>query len=256
MSIVNRAASVIVAAAFILSGCGGESGSEATSTAPSASAPAASTTPMGSASISGSVTFTGTAPARARIRQDRECSALNEEAVTSETVVVNDNGTLKNVFIYVKDGLGEYNFAVPTEPVVMDQAGCMYKPHVFGIQVGQTMKILNSDPLLHNLHTLPEKNRSANFAMPKQGDERDQSFRVAEVMMKIKCDVHPWMSSYAGIVDHPFYSVSDESGVFDLSQLPAGTYEIEAWHEEYGVATQTVTVTDGEQVALDFDFGA
>lgn len=256
MTIFNRAAGVIVAAAFLLSGCGGDSGSEATSSAPSASTPAASTTPLGTASISGSITFTGTAPARARIRQDRECSALNADPVTSETVIVNENGTLKNVFIYVKEGLGEYNFAVPTEPVVMDQSGCMYKPHVFGIQVGQTMKILNSDPLLHNLHTLPEKNRSANFAMPKQGDERDQTFRVVEVMMKIKCDVHPWMSSYAGIVDHPFYSVSGDDGSFNLTQLPAGDYVIEAWHEEYGVATQSITVTDGAQVALEFDFGA
>lgn len=256
MQVFSRSALLIISAAFLFAGCGGDSGSDSTSSTPSSAAPEADTTPMGTASINGSITFSGTAPARARIRQDRECSELNAEAVRTERVIVNENGTLQNVFVYVKAGLGDSNFAISSEPVILDQTGCVYVPHVFGIQVGQTLKILNSDPLLHNLHTLPEKNRSANFAMPKKGDEREQTFRVAEVMMKIKCDVHGWMNSYAGVLDHPFFGVSGDDGAFSIDRLPAGEYVIEAWHEEYGVATQTITVGDGEQATLSFEFGA
>lgn len=181
--------------------------------------------------------------------------ALNTDPVLGETVVVNDNGSLRNVFVYVKEGLGDYNFAVPDEPVQFDQNGCVYAPHIFGIQVGQTLEILNSDPLMHNLHALAEENRPFNFGMPNQGDTREQSFRVPEVMLHIKCDVHPWMSAYVGVVDHPFHGVSDDTGGFSISQLPAGSYVVEAWHEEYGTLTQNVTVTDGESVSLDFSFG-
>ena len=240
--------------AIVLSSCGGGSSSEST---PAASEEAAqATTSMGSASVSGTVSFTGTAPERPRIRQDRDCSALNEEAPLGETVIVNDNGTLRNVFIYVKEGLGDANFAVPDEPVVFDQDGCIYHPHVFGIQVGQTLEIHNSDPLMHNLHALAEENRPFNFGMPNEGDVREQQFRVPEVMLHIKCDVHPWMSAYAGVVDHPFYSVSSDEGSFAISGLPAGNYVVEAWHEEYGMATQNVTVADGEAASIDFSFGS
>lgn len=258
MRMYFRNAIAVTVVTLIISGCGGDSGSD-----PSTPAPAASTSeatadaaPLGSASITGSISFSGTAPTRARIRQDRECTALHEAPVLSQTVIVNENGTLKNVFVYIKDGLGDRTFAVPAEEVVMDQNGCVYAPHVFGIQVGQTLKILNSDPFMHNLHTLPEKNRSANVAMPKQGDERKQTFRVAEVMVKIKCDVHPWMNAYAGILDHSYFDVSGDDGAFTIDELPAGTYTIEAWHEEYGVATQTVTIGDDEATTIEFDFGA
>jgi plastocyanin len=255
MRVYFRTALTLVVIALITSGCGG--GSDSSAPAPSTTAPAAvaAAAPLGSAGITGTISYSGTAPARARIRLDRDCTALHEAPVLAETVIVNENGTLQNVFVYIKEGLGDRTFPVPTEPVVMDQNGCVYTPHVFGIQVGQTLKILNSDPFLHNLHTLPEKNRSANIAMPQQGDEREQTFRVSEVMMKIKCDVHPWMSSYAGILDHSYYSVSNSEGDFTIDELPAGTYTIEAWHEEYGVSTQTVTIADEDLLAIEFVFG-
>lgn len=236
---------------------GGDSGSSADSGSDSPSAgQAAATTALGTASVSGTVTFSGTAPEMSRVRLDKECRDLNAEPVHAQNVLVNENGTLQNVFVYVKEGLPDgYSFATPTDAVVFDQSGCMYMPHVFGVQVGQPLKILNSDPLLHNIHALCEKNRPFNFGMPKQGDERTREFRVPEVMVKIKCDVHPWMSAYAGVVDHPFHSVTGGEGSFSLSSLPAGTYTIEAWHEEYGTATQSVTVADGETATVDFDFG-
>ncbi|MFT4604640.1 MAG: plastocyanin [Rhodothermales bacterium] len=212
---------------------------------------------MGSASVTGSVTFTGTAPEAVSIRLDRECSDLNTDTVTAQNVVVNDNGTLRHVFVYVKEGLAEgYNYPAPAEAVEFDQSGCMYFPHVFGVQVGQPINIINSDPLLHNIHAMPETNRPFNFGMPRQGDEREREFRVAEVPVFIKCDVHPWMGAYAGVVDHPYHAVTGEDGSFSLQGLPAGTYVIEAWQEEYGTATQSVTVTDGASASVTFEFSS
>ncbi len=248
--------SLFTCALIAAMGCGGgDSGSDSsgTSTTPAASA---ATTPLGSASVSGTVTFAGSAPEMKPIRLDKECRDLNAQAVHAQNVVVNENGTLQNVFVYVKEGLpAGYSFATPSEAVVFDQSGCMYLPHVFGIQVGQPLKILNSDPLLHNIHALCEKNRPFNFGMPKKGDERTREFRVAEVMVKIKCDVHPWMSAYAGVVDHPFHAVTGADGAFAVSNLPAGTYTLEAWHEEYGTATQSVTIADGQAASVNFTFG-
>lgn len=242
---------------LVLIGCGGgEGGDDSADDAPAAAAPAAPAEPAGTASISGAVAFNGEAPQPRRVRLDADCQALHSETVMSDIVVVNDNGTLQNVFVYVKDGLGDRTFAPPAEPVEFDQVGCMYTPHVFGVQVGQTIKILNSDPFLHNIHALPETNRPFNFGMPKQGDVKERSFRVAEVMVKIKCDVHPWMGAWAGVVDHPYHSTTGADGSFSLDGLPAGTYTIEAWHEEYGTTTQTVTVGDGEAATVNFSFGA
>lgn len=240
----------LAASAFVLTGCGGDDAGDGS--APGASA---DQEPTGSASVAGSVQFAGTAPEPQELNLDRECTELRDEPAVSEEVVVNDNGTLRWVFVYVKEGLGDQEFAPSSEPVVLDQEGCMYDPHVFGVQAGQTLKILNSDPLLHNIHALPDDNRPFNFGMPTAGQERDQSFRVPEIMVRIKCDVHPWMESWAGVTEHPFFGTSDESGDFAIDNLPAGDYVIEAWHEEFGTQTQDVSVEDGESVSLDFTFG-
>lgn len=242
---------------LLLAGCGGGGGESAPQAQKAPEQKAAGTDISAfTSAIKGTIQFKGTAPDRKRIRQDQECGALHgDQPVLSEDVVVNNNGTLKYVFVYVKEGLGDRKFDPPAEPVVFDQHGCMYTPHVVGIQTDQTLKILNSDPLLHNIHALPETNRPFNFGMPKQGDERDQSFKKPEVMVKVKCDVHPWMLAYIGVVAHPYYSVSGDDGAFNLNHLPPGNYVIEAWHEKYGTQTQTVTVADGETKTVDFSFG-
>jgi len=258
---LNKLSLLVAACSLIAStGCGGGSesggGEPAASSEPERAAPAAATEPLGTASISGSIAFSGDAVERKLVRQDPECSALNPEPVQTEAVIVNANGTLKNVFVYVKEGLEGHTFPTPSEPVVFDQHGCMYNPHVFGVRTGQTIKILNSDPLLHNIHALPEANRPFNFGMPKQGDERERSFATPEVMVKIKCDVHPWMGAWAGVLDHPYFSVSGDEGSFSIDGLPAGTYTVEAWHEEYGAQTMSVTVGDGEAATASFTYGA
>lgn len=238
---------------IILTGCGGGEGG-GTETAGGTEMETA-TAPTGTASVSGTINFTGTAPERQQLNLSRECMEQRDSPAMTESVVVNENGTLRWVFVHVKEGLGDQTFATPSEPVTLDQQGCMYHPHVFGVQTGQTLKILNSDPMLHNIHALPEDNRPFNFGMPTAGQERDETFRVPEVMVRIKCDVHPWMLAWAGVTDHPFYSTSDETGAFNIQNLPAGDYVIEAWHEEYGTQTQNVTVGDGESATLDFTFG-
>lgn len=252
MSSIKHFVFAVAVSAMVLAGCGGgeESGGE---TAGATSA--AEQAPTGTASVAGSIQFTGTAPEQQQLNLDRECTELRDSPAQSQRVVVNDNGTLRWVFVHVKEGLGDQQFAPSSEPVILDQQGCMYEPHVFGVQAGQTLKILNSDPLLHNIHALPDANRPFNFGMPTAGQERDQSFRVPEVMVRIKCDVHPWMESWAGVTEHPFFGTSDETGAYTIDNLPAGDYVIEAWHEEYGTQTQDVSVGDGESVALDFTFG-
>jgi plastocyanin len=239
-----------------LAACGGGGGTDSASRADSpTAAPQAPVAPAGTASVSGTVSFVGTPPVMPVIRQDRDCAALHDGPVHAETVVVNDNGTLRHVFIHVKEGLGDHEFPVPAEPVVLDQEGCVYVPHVFGIQTGQTLNIINSDPFQHNVHGMGERNRSFNVSMPKQGDERERTFPVTEVMMLIKCDVHGWMNAYAGVVDHPYFAVTGDDGTFRIDGLPAGTYVIEAWQQEYGASEQTVTVSDGGSVTVDFSFG-
>lgn len=206
--------------------------------------------------VSGKIAFEGAAPGRKKLdmNADPVCASKHTQAALSEAVVVNGNGTLKNVFVYVKKGLEGKKFAAPTVPAVLDQNGCMYTPHVFGVQAGQPIKILNSDGTLHNIHPKPKLNREFNLAMPKFLKEKTQTFDKAEVMIPVKCDVHPWMQSYVGVLDHPFFNVTGEAGAFELKGLPAGKYTVEAWHEVCGSQAQEVTVTEGGTASVNFSF--
>lgn len=212
--------------------------------------------PVFAGSVAGKVNFTGTAPQMDQISMaaDPVCAGLHSEPVYAETVVVNSNGTLKNVFVYVKEGLESQTFPAPVEAVTLDQKGCRYHPHVFGIQVGQPLEIINSDSTLHNVHSLAEKSKPFNLGMPIQGMKMKKTFENPEIMAKFKCDVHPWMNAYAGVLTHPYYSVTGGEGSFEIKDLPAGEYTIEAWHEQYGTQTQKVTITGEEPVQVAFTF--
>lgn len=215
--------------------------------------------PIGSAkavgsAVTGKVIFEGTAPAPQPIRMDADpvCLLQHKEGASSEEVIVNSNGTLKNVFVYVKQGLEGQKFDSPAEPVVFDQKGCRYEPRVFGMMTNQPLEILNSDGTLHNVHSLPKNNKEFNLGMPIQGMKITQKFTAPEVMVKFKCEVHPWMAAYAGVLDHPFYAVTGEDGTFTLKDLPPGEYVLEAWHEKYGTQTATIKVPDTTEVSLTF----
>lgn len=208
------------------------------------------------AQLTGKAVFQGQSPAADVIQADADphCKLLHPAGIVPDQVIVNTNGTLKNVFIYVKSGV-QGVFPTPKEAVVFDQKGCQYSPKVFGIQVNQPLEILNSDDTLHNVHALPANSPQFNLGMPVKGMKLKKMFSKPEVMIKIKCEVHPWMAAYAGVLDHPFFGVTGDDGSYTIKDLPPGEYEIEAWHEKYGTQTQKVTVAAEGQTA-DFQFTA
>jgi len=236
-----------------VSACGGSQQSKEppTGTPPAASAPV---DPATAANVTGKIMLEGTPPAPQPIKtaSDPNCT----QPLTTETILAGSGGTLQNVFVYVKDGLGNRVFAAPATPVVLDQHNCQYRPHVFGIQVGQPLEILNSDATLHNIHAHPEANQEFNRGQAIQGMRDRAVFSTMEVMVPFKCDVHNWMNAHVGVVDHPFFSVTGADGTFRLTGLPPGTYTIEAVHEKLGRQTQSVTIGAKETKDLAFTFKA
>jgi hypothetical protein len=179
---------------------------------------------------------------------------MNKEAVYSEEVVVNDNGTLRDVYVYVKDGLGDRTFPVPSDPVVLDQRGCHYIPHVLALMTGQKLEVRNDDPTNHNIHPLPTQNREWNQSQPPGAAPLVQDFARPEVMIPIKCNVHPWMKAYVGVQRHPFAAVTGADGTFTIKGLPPGDYTIEVWQEKYGTQEMKVTVGPSETKTADFTY--
>jgi hypothetical protein len=210
-----------------------------------------------SASISGKITFDGKAPKPKKIPTDADpkCAAMHEDSpLLTEDVLVNADGTLKNVFVYVKSGLEGKTYDTPKDPVVLTQEKCHYVPHVFGMMAKQPLQIVNADDTLHNIHAMPTKSKEFNVGQPNKDMKTLRTFAEPEVMVHFKCDVHPWMSAYVGVMSNPFYSVSGDDGAFSLKGLPAGEYEVAAWHEKYGEQVQKIKVGDGEAKTIDFKF--
>ncbi|HEX4822974.1 MAG TPA: carboxypeptidase regulatory-like domain-containing protein [Candidatus Polarisedimenticolaceae bacterium] len=212
------------------------------------------------ATITGTVTYDGKVPTLKPIDMtaDANCAKMHGgNPQPSDLLVLGSGNTMANIMVSVGSGLpAGKTYPTPTTPVVMDQKGCHYDPHVFGLMVNQPFKVLNSDGILHNVHALPKVNSQFNMAMPPTVKESSKTFGKAEGMFMIKCDVHPWMSSYAGVFDNPFFSVTKTDGKFTISDLPAGTYEIDAWHEKLGVQKQTVTVGASDTKTINFKFTA
>ena len=205
--------------------------------------------------VTGKITFDGTPPAPTKIKLDADpvCVAAHTGPIDSEEVVV-ANGAVKNVFVRVTEGLGDKKFPPSTEPAVIDQHGCQYIPHVIGVQVGQPLKFTTSDQTLHNVHGMPKKNAQFNFAMPKFVKQKDTTFTTPEVMVAVKCDVHPWMNGWVGVVDNPFFAVSGADGTYTIQNLPPGEYTIEAWQEKLGTQTAKVKVDGCGTATADFKF--
>jgi hypothetical protein len=218
---------------------------------------AASIDPASVGIVTGKVVLDGSAPSPELIRLDGDpkCASLaNGQQRPAERVVVGDGNSLQNVFVYVKDGLPGRLYPVPPAPVILDQQQCRYVPRVLGIQVGQQLTIRNSDPLLHNVRSEGTVNDGFDIGTPVQGMEVRRTFATREVMVPFKCNVHAWMNAYVGVLEHPFFAVSDRAGRFSIAQLPPGTYTIEAWHERFGVQTQQVTVAGKETMDLTFTY--
>lgn len=234
----------------VFAACGGGGGETTTTTESAEMAPPAAS--AGSGAINGSINYSNGDPDEAiSMNADPVCLSLHPDGAETETVVAAD-GKLANVFVYVKEGVSG-SFSPPADAAVLDQVGCQYNPHVSGIMTGQTLTIKNSDQTLHNVHALPKNNEEFNQGQPFEGMTLDKTFETAEVMVRFKCDVHPWMGAYVGVLDHPFFAVSGSDGSFSIEGLPAGDYTLEAWHETLGTQTQDVTVGDGA-VDVSFDF--
>ena len=247
--------------AFGAAACGGGKPAPAPTSQEQPSAPAAAAVdPATAATINGVVAFEGTAPTNAAIKMNADpvCMKANSTPQTQETYMVKD-GKLGNVFVFVQEGLGSRTFTAPTDPVVLDQKNCRYHPHVFGLMVGQAMRIQNSDPTLHNIHAIPGTNQEFNTAQPIQGMKTEHIFtaKEAKTIVPFKCDVHGWMNAYAGVLDHPYFAVTGEDGKFSIKNLPPGTYKLSAWHEKGGTKTIDVTVAAKEtKEDANFSFAA
>jgi plastocyanin len=205
------------------------------------------------ATINGTVKFDGTAPKAAKIdmSQDPACKGAN----TAETVVA-DGGDLANVFVYVKDGLGDRTFAVPSQAVTIDQQGCKYHPHVLGAMIGQTIEIKNDDQTTHNIHPTPQANREWNESQPPAAAPLEKSFAREEIMLPVKCNQHPWMRMYINVMKSPFYAVTGPDGKYEIKGLPPGTYTIAFVQEKLGEQTQKVTLAAKDSKTADQTFKA
>jgi hypothetical protein len=208
------------------------------------------------ADITGKVALKGTPKPEITIdmASDPKCGALHSAPVTTRHYVVGPGGALANVFVYIKSGAKPSAAPPADSPLALDQVGCEYMPYVNGVQVNQKFKIKNSDPTLHNVHPLPTVNKEFNIAQPVKDQVNEKVFDKPEVMVKFKCDVHPWMFAYLGVLEHPYFAVTDKDGNFKISGLPNGKYTIEAYHvKTHGAnpgVSQEVTV-DGDK-KIDF----
>ena len=241
---------------LLLAGCNKKEESTESTQPTNAPASAPAATPIDQStvgSVSGTVKFDGTAPKAQKIdmSQDPACKGTNE----AENVVA-DKGDLANVFVYVKDGLGNRTFDVPKDPVVLDQSGCKYHPHVLGVMSGQTVQIKNDDPTTHNIHPTPKDNREWNESQPPQSAPIEKTFAREEIMLPVKCNQHPWMKMYINVVKSPFYAVTGSDGKYEIKGLPPGDYTIAFVHEKLGEQDQKVTVGAKESKTVDQSFKA
>jgi hypothetical protein len=215
--------------------------------------------------VAGAITYNGTPPAPKKIdtSADPVCGTANPNLSTEESAV--KDGKLANVFVYIKDGttadgtkVGDYTFTTPSEAVTLDQKGCHYVPHVIGLQTNQKLRITNSDPTQHNIHPTPKSNPEWNQTQPNGAPPIEKSFARAEVLVPVKCNQHPWMKSYIGVLKHPFFAVSAEDGSYTIKGVPPGTYTVVAWHEGGATGTEktmSVTVPAKGAAKADFAFG-
>jgi hypothetical protein len=208
--------------------------------------------------VTGKVTLKGEAPQMNPINMAAvpQCAEQHTDEVLEQTVVVGEDNALLNVVVSLKND-GNLEGEAPSEPAVLDQVGCQYVPHVLPMMVGQEIRIKNSDPFLHNVHTLPVDNEAINKGQPNVDEEgmKVKPMSVAEAF-PVKCDVHPWMLCHWVVFDHPYFAATGEDGTFsiDLGKLEDGTYTLVFWHEKFGSKEQEVEVKDGKaEVEFEFD---
>lgn len=207
----------------------------------------------GAADITGKVKLKGTPKPEIPIQMDANCGKLQPKPVTTRHFVVGSDNGLANVFVYLKNAP---KTPATGEGPLLDQVGCMYEPYVMGVVTGQKFKVKNSDALLHNVHATPKVNKEFNFAQVSKGQVNEKSFDQPEVLVRVKCDVHPWMFAYVGVVDHPYFAVTDKDGNFTIKNVPAGKYTIEAMHLKAAPTGKTQETEAGKTVNFELEVPA
>ncbi len=209
-------------------------------------------------SVTGKIKFTGKPPVRKMIDMsgDPACVEAHKGKAYDESLVVGANGAVANAFVYIKSGLEGKKFAIPTQPVVIDQNGCWFRPRILGIQTGQAFQVINSDPVTHNIHPMAMTNREWNHSQGAGDPPMNRKFLQPEVMIPVKCNIHSWMHAYIGVLDHPYFNVSAEDGSFTIANLPAGDYTLAVWQEKLGRQEQKITVSPHAATTVDFTLKA
>jgi plastocyanin len=215
--------------------------------------------PGTAASVRGRITYRGPKPTATVLVMDAEqaCVDLHTgKPVREWQIVVGTGGGLSNAFVYIKTGLEGKKFEPPKDPVVLDQKGCLFAPRVVGVQAGAGLAVRNSDPLEHNVHPVPKNNYEWNEGMSPQSPDVVHRFARHEVMIRVKCNLHPWMRAWVGVVEHPYFAVTGPDGSFELKSIPPGDYIVAVWHEQLGEIEQRLTLAPSSAPSLSFMFGA
>lgn len=250
-----RLLAFLVMTALCAAGCSGKKKTDARK-AEDKPKPTKVVDPATTGEIAGVVRFSGTPRPNSAIGlSDPACKKGLSGPLLRDEALVQD-GKLQNVFVYLKSGLESYAFEAPENEVIMDQRNCVYRPLVVGVRVGQPLTFINSDPILHNVHTVPEENDGTNVAMPSIRMRHTVRFDTEEVPVKTKCDVHPWMRAYIGVVEHPFFAVTGAEGTFRFDGVPPGEYVVEAWHEVYGRKTERLVLGTKESRQIELGYQA
>jgi plastocyanin len=244
-------------AAALLAGCSEKDKTEPPKAAQSAPAPVYfKVDPETAGTVTGKILYKGKPPAPKAIDMSEEpaCVEAHKGRAYNQSLVVNRKGDLANAFIYIKSGLDGKTFEVPADPVTIDQNGCWFHPRVLGIQTGQTLKIVNSDPVTHNIHPMAQVNREWNHSQGSDDPPMARRFLKPEIMIPVKCNIHSWMHAFIGVLDHPYFAVSQDDGTFEIENLPPGTYTLAVWTETLGTQERQLTVAPHSKAEANFTF--
>ena len=211
----------------------------------------------GEGGISGKVYFHGKAPELRPLSMDKDpvCASSQSGEVLPEDGHVNSNGTLPNAFVYISGGSGNLSTPAPKNSVTLTQEGCIYKPHVLGIQVGQPLQVVTVDPTTHNIHlSATGGNRDWNVTQQPGTTSVNTKFTKPAIMVPVHCNIHPWMEAFIGVVTNPYFAVTGTDGSFTIKNVPAGDYTLSVWTATFGTQQHAVSVHTGETASLDFTF--